>query len=239
MRPVALPQGPGAPGSVRVLVVDDHDALRAGLARLLGAVAGWAVVDAADGPQALQRLAEDRFDVAVVDMSMPGMSGFELIERIRREGGVLPILMLSMHDEEPYALRAVRAGAQGYLMKDRIADELVPALRHLLDGGMHLAPALAARLRADRADAATVAPHARLSDRELVVLGHLSRGLATQDVAHVMGLSEVAVTTSIERAQSKLRLPTLAGLVRYGIEHGLAATPPAPTTGPSRPLPEA
>ncbi len=219
---------------VRVLLVDDHAALRDGLGRMLRHVAGCLVVEAADGAQALQRLAEERCDVAVVDMSMPGMNGFELIERIRRDGLTLPVLMLSMHDEEPYALRAVRAGAQGYLMKDRLGDELVPALQRLLDGGLHLSTAVAARLHGDRAEAAAVAPHARLSARELEVLRRLSRGSSVPEVAGSMSLPEAAVHTSIERIRSKLRLPTQAALVRYGADHGLDVAP-LTSVGPSNP----
>jgi DNA-binding NarL/FixJ family response regulator len=219
---------------VQVLLVDDHAGLRAGVVRLIQGVGSYRVVEAADGAQALARLAEGGLDVAIIDMSMPGMNGFDLIESIRRQGLVLPVLMLSMHDEEPYALRAVRAGAQGYLMKDRIGEELVPALRRLLDGGLHLSAAVAARLRGDRAEAAAVAPHARLSARELEVLRRLSRGSSALEVAGSMGLAEAAVHTSIERIRSKLRLPTQAALVRYGAEHGLDASPPPPTDDPSR-----
>lgn len=212
---------------LRVLVVDDHEALRAGLARMLHGVAGWHVVEASGGAQALLRLAEDRFDVAIVDMSMPGMNGFELIAHIRGEGLTMPVLMLSMHDEEPYALRAVRAGAQGYLMKDRVGDELIPALRRLVEGGMHLSAAVAARVRGDGAGDAVVARHARLSARELEVLRRLSRGEPQRDLAHLMGLTEAVVATCIERIQSKLGLPSQAALVSYGVEHGFGVPSPA------------
>lgn len=234
--PRATQDGPRGP--VQVLLVDDHAGLRAGLVRLIHGVGGYRVVEAADGAQALERLAEGGLDVAIIDMSMPGMSGFELIESIRRQGLALPVLMLSMHDEEPYALRAVRAGAQGYLMKDRVGEELVPALQRLLGGGLYLSTAVAARLRGDRAEAAAVAPHARLSARELEVLRRLSRGASASEVAGSMGLAEAAVHTSIERIRSKLRLPTQAALVRYGADHGLDAAPlagAAPSNPPTEP----
>lgn len=230
--PRATQDGPR--GLVQVLLVDDHAGLRAGLVRLIHGVGGYRVVEAADGAQALERLAEGGLDVAIIDMSMPGMSGFELIEAIRRQGLALPVLMLSMHDEEPYALRAVRAGAQGYLMKDRVGEELLPALQRLLGGGLYLSTAVAARLRGDRAEAAAVAPHARLSARELEVLRRLSRGASVSEVAGSMGLAEAAVHTSIERIRSKLRLPTQAALVRYGADHGLDAAPLA-GAAPSNP----
>ena len=226
MSPVPQPAS-GSQKLLRVLLVDDHDALRARLVRVFHGVAGWHVVEASGGAQALQRLVEDRFDVAIVDMSMPGMNGFELIERIRGEGLTMPVLMLSMHDEEPYALRAVRAGAQGYLMKDRVGDELIPALRRLVEGGMYLSAAVAARVRGERAADAVIAPHACLSARELEVLQRLSRGEPERELARSMGLTGDVVLNCIERIQSKLRLPSQAALVRYGVEHGLGA--PSPT----------
>jgi DNA-binding NarL/FixJ family response regulator len=230
--PRATQDGPR--GLVPVLLVDDHAGLRAGLVRLIHGVGGYRVVEAADGAQALERLAEGGLDVAIIDMSMPGMSGFELIESIRRQGLALPVLMLSMHDEEPYALRAVRAGAQGYLMKDRVGEELLPALQRLHDGGLYLSTAVAARLRGDRAEAAAVAPHARLSARELEVLQRLSRGEPERELARSMGLTGDVVLNCIERIQSKLRLPSQAALVRYGVEHGLGA--PSPTAASTNPL---
>ena len=139
--PCALPAGG------QLLLVDDHALVRATMLRLLQAsLQGWQFIEAADGEQALRAVGQARFDVAVVDLSMPGMNGFELIGHLRRQGHAMPVLVLSMHDEEPYALRALRVGAQGYLMKDRAGTELTQALRTVILGGIHLSPALAGRL---------------------------------------------------------------------------------------------
>lgn len=232
MSALSSPKAHDPQAGARVLLVDDHATLRAALVRLIGSVAGWQAVQATDGAQALQRLADERCDVAVVDMSMPGMNGFELIERIRRDGHTLPVLMLSMHDEEPYALRAVRAGAQGYLMKDRLGDEFVPALQQLLGGGMHLSAAVAARVLSHPTADAKVAPHARLSARELEVLRRLSQGQRPTDIAGSMDLTDAVVRTCIDRIHTKLGLSSMAAIVRYGAEHGLDVPSPVPAALP-------
>lgn len=215
--PCALPAGG------QLLLVDDHALVRAAMLRLLQAsLQGWQFIEAADGEQALRAVGQARFDVAVVDLSMPGMNGFELIGHLRRQGHAMPVLVLSMHDEEPYALRALRVGAQGYLMKDRAGTELTQALRTVIQGGIHLSPALAGRLLSHLGGEIGIAHHAHLSARELEVLRGLSSGGTAAEVAHALGLPEADVATSRERIQAKLDLPTLAALVRYGAEHGLA-----------------
>lgn len=215
--PCALPAGG------QLLLVDDHALVRATMLRLLQAsLQGWQFIEAADGEQALRAVGQARFDVAVVDLSMPGMNGFELIGHLRRQGHAMPVLVLSMHDEEPYALRALRVGAQGYLMKDRAGTELTQALRTVIQGGIHLSPALAGRLLSHLGGEIGIAHHASLSARELEVLRGLSSGGTAAEVARALGLPEAAVATSRERIQAKLDLPTLAALVRYGAEHGVA-----------------
>lgn len=218
------PPAPAQSAGGQLLLVDDHALVRAAMLRLLQtSLPGWQFTEAADGEQALRAVGQARFDVAVVDLSMPGMNGFELIGHLRRQGHAMPVLVLSMHDEEPYALRALRVGAQGYLMKDRAGTELTQALRTVIQGGIHLSPALAGRLLSHLGGEIGIAHHASLSARELEVLRGLSSGETAAEVARALGLPEAAVATSRERIQAKLDLPTLAALVRYGVEHGLAS----------------
>ncbi len=212
--------GPG----LRVLVVDDHAVVREGLARILtGTGEGWAVGEASSGFQALDWLRHHPADVVVVDLSMPGMTGLELVRRIRAEFGRLPVLVLSMHAEEQYALRAFKAGANGYMTKDGASAELIKALRKIAGGGAYVSGDLAERVVLQLNGGVDVARHAQLSDRELEVLRRLVAGQRPTEIAQALHLSVKTISTHKSRIQEKLNLPTLADLVRYGLEHDLDA----------------
>ncbi len=212
--------GPG----LRVLVVDDHAVVREGLARILaGTGEGWSVGEASSGFQALDWLRHNPADVVIVDLSMPGMSGLELVKRIRAEFGRLPVLVLSMHAEEQYALRAFKAGANGYMTKDGASAELIKALRKIAGGGAYVSGELAERVVLQLNGGVEVARHAQLSDRELEVLRRLVAGQRPTEIAQALHLSVKTISTHKSRIQEKLNLPTLADLVRYGLEHDLDA----------------
>lgn len=210
--------GPG----LRVLVVDDHAVVREGLARILtGTGEGWTVGEASSGFQALDWLRREAADVVVVDLSMPGMSGLDLLKRIRAEFGRLPVLVLSMHAEEQYAMRAFKAGANGYMTKDGASGELIKALHKIAAGGAYVSGELAERVVLQLNGGVAVARHARLSDRELEVLRRLVAGQRPTEIAQALHLSVKTISTHKSRIQEKLELPTLADLVRYGLEHDL------------------
>lgn len=207
---------------LRVLVVDDHAVVREGLARILtGTGEGWTVGEASSGFQALDWLRRERADVVVVDLSMPGMNGLELVKRIRAEFGRLPVLVLSMHAEEQYAMRAFKAGANGYMTKDGASAELIKALRKIAAGGAYVSGELAERVVLQLNGGVDVARHAQLSDRELEVLRRLVAGQRPTEIAQALHLSVKTISTHKSRIQEKLNLPTLADLVRYGLEHDL------------------
>lgn len=209
---------------LRVLIVDDHAVVREGIARILGATGeGWTVGEASGGFQALDWLRQQRADVAIVDLSMPGMSGLELVKRIRAEFGRLPVLVLSMHAEEQYAMRAFKAGANGYITKDGASDELIRAVRKVAAGGAYVSADLAERVVLQLNGGVGVARHAQLSDRELEVLRRLVAGQRPTEIAQALHLSVKTISTHKSRIQEKLDLPTLADLVRYGLEHDLDA----------------
>ncbi len=213
--------------TLRVLLVDDHAVVREGLARILGASGeGWSVGEASGGFQALDWLRQHRADVAIVDLSMPGMSGLELVKRIRAEFGRLPVLVLSMHAEEQYAMRAFKTGANGYITKDAVSDELIRAVRKVAGGGAYVSADLAERVVLQLNGAVGVARHAQLSDRELEVLRRLVAGQRPTEIAQALHLSVKTISTHKSRIQEKLELPTLADLVRYGLEHDLDASTP-------------
>ena len=209
---------------LRVLIVDDHAVVHEGIARILGATGeGWTVGEASGGFQALDWLRQQRADVAIVDLSMPGMSGLELVKRIRAEFGRLPVLVLSMHAEEQYAMRAFKAGANGYITKDGASDELIRAVRKVAAGGAYVSADLAERVVLQLNGGVGVARHAQLSDRELEVLRRLVAGQRPTEIAQALHLSVKTISTHKSRIQEKLNLPTLADLVRYGLEHDLDA----------------
>ena len=211
-------------GTLRILIVDDHAVVREGLARILtGTGEGWSVGEASSGFQALEWLKRDHADLAIVDLSMPGMTGLELLRRIRGEFGRLPVLVLSMHAEEQYAMRAFKAGANGYITKDGASSELVKAVRKVAAGGAYVSADLAERVVLQLNGAVGVARHAQLSDRELEVLRRLVAGQRPTEIAQALHLSVKTISTHKSRIQEKLNLPTLADLVRYGLEHDLNA----------------
>ena len=218
--------------ALRLLIVDDHAIVREGLARVLtGACPDWTVVEAASGFQALALLREQRPDAAVVDLSMPGMSGLDLIKRIRAEIGELPILVLSMHAEEQYAVRAFKAGANGYLTKDRAGDELVSAVNRIVAGGAYASERLAQQVLIGLHEGARRGGGTdELSDREFDVLGRIVCGQSLSDIADELHLSVKTISSHKRRVMDKLHLSSTAALIRYGMERGIRVDggPPLP-----------
>ncbi len=213
---------------IRVLLADDHTIVRAGLKELLSETGDITVSgEANDGAEALARIRESDYDVAVLDMSMPGRSGIELIRQVKRERPRLPILVLSMHSEEQYAVRALKAGASGYLTKESAADQLVAAIRRIAAGGAFVTPETAQRLALDVSTAGAAAPHTLLSDREFQVLRLIADGKSVSEIAKQLTLSVKTISTHKTRIMRKMRLANQAELIRYAIEHELLDDPPA------------
>ncbi len=212
---------PHSAGVLELLMVDDHTIVRDGLRRVLnGACADWRITEAGTGFQALECLRQQRIDLAIVDLSMPGMSGLDLIRRIRAEHDGVRVLVLSMHAEEQYALRAFKAGANGYVTKDSAAAELVSAVRRVAAGGAYVSPGLAERV-VQQISAGGTPRHAELSDREMEVLQRIVAGQRLTDIALALHLSVKTVSTHKSRILDKLQLSSSAALIRYGLEHGL------------------
>jgi DNA-binding NarL/FixJ family response regulator len=203
---------------IRVLLADDHPIVRDGLRRLLAADPHFEVVaEAADGDQALALVRANDYDVAVLDMSMPGLSGLDLVKRLKLERPALRVLVLSMHGEQQYAARALKAGASGYVNKDTAAEQLLGALRKVAAGGVHVSDATAASLVAG----AGAVPHEALSDREFEILRLLAQGLTPTEIGERLHLSVKTVSTHKSRAQDKLGVAGTAELVRYALENKL------------------
>lgn len=208
--------------TLRLLVVDDHAVVREGLHRILETAGrGWAVSEVCNGHEAIDWIRRHPVDVAIVDLSMPGMGGIELIRRLRAESANTRALVLSMHAEEQYALRAFKAGASGYVTKDRASAELVDAIRKVAGGGAYVTPSLAERVVQQLNGVRDAPPHERLSDRELDVLRRIVAGERISDIAAQLHLSVKTISTHKRRIQDKLGLTSTAALVRYGMEQGL------------------
>lgn len=216
-----MKQHPLAP-ALRLLLVDDHSIVREGLRRVLEAQStGWSIAEASSGFQALDCLRQQVVDLVIVDLSMPGMNGLDLIARIKGSFPTLRVLVLSMHAEEQYAMRAFKAGANGYITKDSAAAELVAAVSKVAAGGTYVTASLAEQVVL-RLNGSTALPsHAQLSNREMDVLRRIVIGQRLTDIAGTLHLSVKTVSTHKTHIQEKLQLPNLAALVRYGIEHQL------------------
>jgi DNA-binding NarL/FixJ family response regulator len=207
---------------IRVLLADDHTLVREGIRQLLSASADIVVAaEAADGDEALARVRGTELDVAVLDMSMPGLAGIDLIKRVKAEKPKLRVLVLSMHGEHQYAARALKAGASGYLTKDAAAAQLAQAIRKIAAGGVHISEGAAAHLVAD-GNSGDALPHTRLSDREFEVFRQIVAGSGLTEIAERLNLSVKTVSTHKTRILQKMDLQGTAELVRYAIEHGLA-----------------
>ena len=214
---------------IRVLIADDHTIVREGLKQLLLAASGLEVAgEARDGHEVLERVRNGDFDVLLLDMSMPGKSGMELIRLVKSERPKLRILVLSMHAENQYAVRAVKAGASGYLTKDSAARDLVSAIRKVASGGAFISPEVAEALALSAMPQAEGPPHASLSDREYQVFRLLVGGKTVSDIAAELNLSSKTISTHKARLMEKMGLGNQAELVRYAIRHGLVDDTSAP-----------
>jgi len=205
---------------IRMLLVDDHAIVREGLKRVLCPNdSTWALTEAETGFQALELLRTSEFDLALVDISLPGMNGLDLIRRIKTEFSAVRVLVLSMHAEEQYALRAFKAGADGYVTKDMAAMELVGAVRKVAAGGAYVTASLAESVVRRLNGSADAPLHALLTDRELDVLRRVAAGHRLTDIANALHLSVKTVSTHKTRIQEKLQVSSTAELVRYALHN--------------------
>ena len=205
-----------------LLMIDDHAIVREGLKRILQPLINeWSISEAASGHEGLECMRRKPVDLAIVDLSMPGMTGLELIRRIKSEFSRVAVLVLSMHAEEQYVRRAFKAGANGYVTKDKAATELVNAVRKVSSGGIYVSSTLAERMVQQLNGAMQESRLEILSDRELEVLKRIAAGERLTDIAQALHLSIKTVSTHKSRLQDKLELPNTASLIRFGIEQGL------------------
>lgn len=211
---------------IRILIADDHAIVRGGLKQLLSGESGLVVAgEAANGLEALKLIREQPFDVAVMDMSMPGRSGIELIKMVKAEKPKLVVLVLSMHKEEQYAVRALKAGASGYLTKESAPEQLVAAIRKVATGGVFISTGVAERLALELGDNHDVEPHTLLSDREFQIFQMIVSGVPVGGIADKLSLSVKTVSTHKTRILQKMKMESSAELIHYAIRHQLVEMP--------------
>ena len=207
---------------IRVAIADDHPIVREGLRRIASEDAGIAVAGEAPSAAELFRLLDSvAVDVVLLDVTMPGATFVDALRELRARHPTVKALVLSVHPEDQWALRALQAGAAGYLTKDRSPEQLVQAIHRVASGRKYVSESMADRLAAMADDGRTRAPHERLSDREFEVLRALGGGMMVKDVARKLGLSAKTVSTYRARLLEKMGLETTADLVRYVVSHDL------------------
>lgn len=207
---------------IRLLIADDHPVVREGVRRIVEECPDITVVgEVADGDELFAKLDTTKADVLLLDIAMPGPGFLNTMQRLRTERAASRVLVLSMHSEEQYALRALRAGASGYLTKGHSPKDLTEAIRRINRGGKYITPALAEKLVFELDRAADRAPHESLSDREYQVLCMLGSGKSIKQIGAVMDLSPKTISTYRTRILEKMKRKTTADLIRYAVEHQL------------------
>lgn len=208
---------------LKVLLADDHAIIRDGLKQILADTDDLvAAGEAANGLEVMQQVREKDWDVLVLDISMPGRNGLELIHMIKAEKPELPILILSMHHEEQYAVRAFQAGAMGYVTKESDGDLLVLAIRRVANGGVYISDKVAELMVRGIRPASKPLPHNLLSDREYQIFNMLVLGRGLTEIGIELSLSVKTISTHKTHILQKMNLANTAELIRYAVAHGLA-----------------
>ena len=207
---------------IRLWIADDHAIVRCGLKQIFALMPDFEVVaEATNGSEVLACLRQACFDLLLLDMNMAGISGSDLIARVKAHQPDLPILVLSMHNEPQVAARALKAGASGYITKDCEPEILMAAIRKVAARGKYIDPDLAEKMVFDVTSSAQQPPHSLLSERELEVFRLLTTGQGVNDIASQLAISNKTVSTHKVRLMEKLNLTSLADLMRYAMQHNL------------------
>lgn len=207
---------------IRIVVADDHAVVREGLKRIISSAQDMVVVgEAANGAEVMQQVRESDFDVLVLDLSMPGRSGMELIKLVRCEKPRLRILVLSMHEELQYAVRSIKSGASGYLTKESAPTQLMQVLRKVAAGGAFISTGVAEQLAIGSMLGSSCSAHERLTDREFEVFRLIATGMSVTDIAGRLNLSAKTISTHKANLMQKMSLHNQSELIRYAIKHGV------------------
>ena len=209
-------------GMIRILLADDHEIIRKGLRQILtDSLPGAAYGEASDPGEIIRMVREGEWDLVILGASLPGRGGIEVLKDIRKVRPALPVLVLSIYNGELFAIRALRAGASGYVPRQTTSEDIVGGVRKLLAGGQFVTASLAERLAREIHSGTETVPHERLSDREFRVFLMLASGLTVKDVAERLHLSPQTVSTHRARILEKMTMETNADFVRYAFQHRL------------------
>jgi two-component system, NarL family, invasion response regulator UvrY len=207
---------------MRLLLIDDHAMFREGLKQILAKQSDMNMIDeTGNGHEALDKMRMNEYQVVILDLSMPGRSGWDILSEIKAEHPTIPVIILSMHPEDQYAIRMLRAGAAGYITKESDTGELLAAIRKVAKGGKYVSPLLAEKLAETVAQDSTRMPHQILSNREFQVLCFLASGKSLKEIADELCLSEKTITTYRARIMEKMQLRNNVELTHYAIQHKL------------------
>jgi two-component system, NarL family, invasion response regulator UvrY len=207
---------------MRILIADDHAVVRKGLRQILEEASDIVVGgEASNGREVLEKIRAGGWDALVLDITMPGQTGLEVLKEVKQEAPRLPVLMLSMHAQEQYATRVLKAGASGYLPKESAPEELIKAIRKVCSGGKYVSADQAEKLIYLFDNASDKAPHELLSDREFEVLRAIASGRTVSQIAAEVHLSVKTVSTYRARILEKMRMKTNAELTTYAVRNGL------------------
>jgi DNA-binding NarL/FixJ family response regulator len=207
---------------LRILIADDHTVVRKGLKQILLDEFPRALIEEVpDAEELIKKIMADKWDVVVSDLSMPGRSGLDALQQIKLSFPDLPVLILSIHPEEQYALRALKSGASGYLSKDTAPDELVKAVQKVLLGKKYISQSIAEKLANTFSSDTALHPHETLSDREFDVMKQLANGKTVSEIAEMLSLSVTTVSTYRARVMTKMNLKSNSDLTKYAIENNL------------------
>jgi two-component system, NarL family, invasion response regulator UvrY len=209
---------------IRILIVDDHTVVRRGLKQILSEESDMSVVGEAHNAQEMLTLVrKQQCDVVVADISMPGRSGLDVLKELKQDRPKLPVLVLSMHPEDQYAVRALKLGASGYMTKESAPEELVKAIRKVVSGGRYVSPSLAEKLALDLAVDTDRSPHETLSEREHQVFSMIARGKTVKEIADELALSVKTISTYRTRILEKMAMKNNAELIHYAISNRLVS----------------
>lgn len=207
---------------IKIFIADDHAIVRKGLKQIISETPDMIVSEEADnGLEALDKISENNYDVILLDISMPGKNGLEILRLVKRKKPKLPVLMLSVHPEEQYAIRSLRAGASGYLTKESAPDELIAAIRKISKGGKFVNASLAEKLISELEIYVERPSHETLSDREYQVMCMSATGKTLKVIAQELSLSIQTVSTYRTRILEKMNMNSIAEVIRYAVKHGL------------------
>jgi len=225
---------------MRILIADDHAVVRQGLKQILATAFKRASFgEAATSQEALECVWKQTWDIVILDLTMPGRSGLEVLTEIKQAYPTLPVLILSMHPEDQFAVRLLKAGASGYMTKESAPEELVGAVRKAIAGGRYVSPALAEKMASLLVNEGQGAPHETLSDREFLILSLIASGKSVSIIARELSLSVKTVSTYRGRLLEKMGMSNNAQLVHYAFQNHLVQyrpldlAPPADSTKPS------